>query len=147
MIVNNHYFIIFLLIINLTCQMLAYPRKLYGRKRRENLCPTEYESCWCEYTNPRFTNDQEMITNIEFYSPAIMINCNFHTDEPNKNKILNKPIDVIPKIININSIARQKHLSSITHLDLSRTDIFEFPTDAFQVCSRFYLKYFINQSI
>ncbi|RNA27834.1 leucine-rich repeat-containing 15 isoform X1, partial [Brachionus plicatilis] len=112
--------------------MFAFRRFYNGRRRRENLCPVEYESCWCEYTNPKYANEPESITNIGSYSPAIMINCNFHQDESNTKILLNKSFDQIPKMSSSSSIVRQKHLSSITHLDLSRTEIFEFPSDAFQ---------------
>lgn len=146
--------------------------KIGFKKRNENLCPTEYESCWCDKTNTNNNNEFLMnshngITyntntnhhhhehhkntdNSQFSKEnlkiatsstlSIMIDCQFYNFDSNmnslnrtKNKNNKTILTEIPRINTAGSTNKFKYLSHITHLDLSRTDIREVPTDAFQV--------------
>lgn len=130
------------------------------KKRQENICPVEYESCWCDYTNTNsnlntnansLNNDQtdsksgsasssSSVTTFAL-KLSIMIDCQYYliNEQSTENLKLNKTnrkkqiLTEIPKISNSQSGSKFKYLNMITHLDLSRTAITEIGTDAFQV--------------
>lgn len=124
--------------------------KVVLKKRQENLCPIEYESCWCDYTNTN-SNENTNKFNSKTTTFSIMIDCQFYiandlestnnanlklnrTNEQHRKTSQNKKIlTEIPKIASSNTVNKFKYLNHITHLDLSQTPITEVPTDAFQV--------------
>lgn len=125
--------------------------KIGLKKRNENLCPIEYQSCWCDYTNTNSninlnSQSNDNINSKQFLSPSspsssqlsIMIDCQYFLTNDENLKLNNKSskkimLTEIPKITTGQIGSKFKYLSQITHLDLSRTAITEIPTDAFQV--------------
>lgn len=105
-------------------------RKTITKKRHDPsvpVCPSEYESCSCEFTKPTVhseTNEYDQRAT----SDSIMIDCQSSV----------KPLTEIPKLTRDthlqqhSSPGKYRHLTQVTHLDLSRTGIREVPTDAFQ---------------
>jgi len=144
MIVNYRIALIFLLLINQFLRISSL-RKPNNKKRQENLCPNEYEACWCEYINSNNLDMGKDQVDFTSSSSSIMINCHHYlSSEMDQKK--SKPLKFLNEIPKINTTVtnKKKLLSSVTHLDLSRTEISEIPTDAFQVSYIEFFKYFLK---
>ena len=123
----------------------------FFEKIPENLCPTEYESCWCDYSTMKNVNTNENANSYRIGSLSIMIDCQFFGEnsgiiknikESTINSSFNqkasnrfghakKNLLEIPNVSN--SLAKFRYLGYVTHIDLSHTGITEVPTDAFKV--------------
>lgn len=115
------------------------------KKNSENLCPDEYKSCWCDYTNTNLNSNIATGKQNSKTSVSIMIDCQFYntaqSEDEKKNRTLNAKLikktqtDLysIPRIASNTSVAKFKYLKQIIHIDLSRTEITEIQTDSFHV--------------
>lgn len=138
---------------------------LFRRKvqRQEQLCPVEYQLCWCDYVNTadKSTSGSSSsshnsipasashLSSAKAFFPAyfsssmlsfsIMIDCQLSISRLNRTTDFNRKVMTkIPKIQTSSANPtlhsnKFKYLSHITHLDLSRTAISEVGTDAFFV--------------
>ena len=130
----------------------------FFEKIPDNLCPVEYDSCWCDYSTMKSVNNNENSNSYKTGSLSIMIDCQYFGENSgqiqsiNENKLSNssfnhksssrighakKNLLEIPNVSN--ALAKFRYLGFITHLDLSHTGISEVPTDAFKVNRRVYL--------
>ena len=124
----------------------------FFEKIPENLCPVEYDACWCDYSTMKNVNINENANSYKIGSLSILIDCQYFGENSgsiknvNENKVnssfthknLNrfghakKNLLEIPNVSN--SLAKFRYLGFVTHIDLSHTGIIEVPTDAFKVC-------------
>jgi hypothetical protein len=112
-----------------------------------NICPSEYDICFCDYTNTNLVNMNQNDMSISF---SILVDCQYHVNSdssqlnntPNEkgqeynnfkagNRGQKQMLMTIPEIGK--SGTKFKYLKNIVHLDLSNTGITEIPTDAFKV--------------
>ena len=123
----------------------------FFEKIHDNLCPSEYQACWCDHT--KNTNHQhpnnENSNSYKTSSLSIIIDCQYFGQSSEQSTLdassssseykianssrsgqANKLLLEIPSMAN--ALVKFRYLNYVTHLDLSHTGITEVPTDAFK---------------